>query len=48
MNREYTNKFLEHIEEGMLTADSVVLMALKYMSEDDVEDMWVSNGLDDE
>lgn len=47
MVREYTNKFLEYIEEGMISADNVVMMCLKYMSEDDVKDMWEYNGMDD-
>lgn len=47
MTREYTNKFLDYISEGILTADSVVNMCLSYMSEDDVKDMWETNCLDD-
>lgn len=47
MVREYTNKFLEYIDEGLLTSESVVNMCLKYMSEDEVKDMWESNCLDD-
>lgn len=43
MTREATNKVLEMIEEGALSADAVVLACLSYMSEDDVADMARSN-----
>jgi hypothetical protein len=39
MTREATNKVLELIEEGVLRAETVVMAALKYMSEDEVADM---------
>lgn len=49
MTRYATNKILAMIEDGTLSADSVALAALKYMSEDDVADMAHVNGfLDDE
>lgn len=50
MSREYTNKLLEMIEDGMLDKDNVILACVKYMSEDDVEDMMRCNEmlLDDE
>jgi cytoplasmic iron level regulating protein YaaA (DUF328/UPF0246 family) len=37
--RQYTNKLLEMIENGLLDKDQVILACVKYMSEDDVEDM---------
>jgi len=37
--REYTNKVLEAVEEGILDRDMVIMACLKYMSEKDVEDM---------
>lgn len=43
MTREYTNKILEAIEDGILDRDTVIMAALKYMSEDDVRDMAVAN-----
>jgi hypothetical protein len=39
MTREATNKILELIDEGVLQAETVVMAALKYMSEDEVADM---------
>lgn len=37
--RKATNKILEMIEEGVLDRDTVIMAALKYMSEDDVAEM---------
>ena len=37
--REYTNKVLKAVEEGLLDKDMVIMACLKYMSEKDVEDM---------
>ena len=37
--REYTNKVLEAVKEGILDRDMVIMACLKYMSEKDVEDM---------
>ena len=45
--REYTNKFYDLCENGILEYEDVVQMCLKYMSEDDVKDMWEHNDLDD-
>ena len=36
---------LELVDEGMVTAEDMLTMALKYMSTDDVEDMLDSNEL---
>ena len=39
MSREYTDKLLQAIEDGMLDRDGVIMACVKYMSEDDVADM---------
>ena len=39
------DKALELIEEGLVSADDMLIMALKYMSTDDVEDMLDCNEL---
>lgn len=39
MGRKMTNKVLEAIENGTLTAQIVAEACLKYMSEDEVADM---------
>ncbi len=44
MTRQYTNKLLELIEEGILDAETVLRSALCYMSESDVQDMAESEG----
>lgn len=43
MSRETTNKLLEMVDEGVLDARTLALACLKYMSEDDVEDMAKAN-----
>ena len=43
MSRQYTNKLLEMVEEGILDRDNVILACVKYMSEDDVKDMMECN-----
>lgn len=45
MSREFTNKLYDMVDDGLLSADSVVTMCLKYMSEDDVKDMMECNEL---
>ena len=45
MTREYTNKLLDAIEQGLLTPQAVVEMAVSYMSEDEVHDMMRVNDL---
>ena len=45
MSREQTNRLLEMIDEGLLDARQVVLMCVKYMSEDEVADMLDVNEL---
>ena len=39
------DKALELVENGMVTAEDMLTMALKYMSTDDVEDMLDTNEL---
>ena len=41
------DKALELVEEGLVSADDMLTMALKYMSTDDVEDMLDCNELSD-
>lgn len=43
--RKYTNRLLEMVEEGLLSADDVLTMAVSYMSESEVEDMCDANDL---
>ena len=43
MSREYTNKLLELVEDGLLDRDTVIMACVKYMSESDVQDMMESN-----
>lgn len=43
MTREYTNKLLEMIDDGLLDRDSVIMACVKYMSEDEVRDMMHCN-----
>lgn len=45
--REFTNRLIELVEEGILDPVGVVRMCVKYMSEDDVEDMCDCNELTD-
>ena len=42
-SREFSNKILEAVEEGMLDKDTVIMACLKYMSEDQVRDMAEAN-----
>ena len=44
-NQSPRDKLLEMIEEGSVSADNAVLMCVKYMSADDVEDMLDANQL---
>ena len=43
MSRETTNRLLEMVDEGVLDARTLALACLKYMSEDEVEDMAKAN-----
>jgi hypothetical protein len=46
--REATNKILEMVDDGLLNPRDVLLMALKWMSEDDVKAMAEANELFEE
>jgi hypothetical protein len=46
--RKYTNMLLEMIEDGLIDRDLVITACLKYMSEDDVQDMMEANEFIDE
>ena len=47
--RTQTNKLIDMMDEGLISAEAVAEMALAYMSEDDVADMMRANDiLDDE
>ena len=43
--REFTNRLLDAMEMGSISANQVAEMALGYMAEDDVKDMCLSNDL---
>jgi len=45
MPRQQTNYLLELIDSGLISAEDVVTMALKYMSEDEVADMMRINDI---
>lgn len=45
MTREYTSKLLDAIDQGLLSPQAVVEMAVSYMSEDEVHDMMRVNDL---
>lgn len=46
--REYTNKLLEMVEEGLLDKDMVIMACMKWMSEDDVKGMMEANEMIEE
>lgn len=48
MSRDYTNKLLEMVEEGLLNKDTVILAFCNYMPEADVKDMMESEGFIEE
>ncbi len=45
MPRKETNKLLEMIDEGLLDPKGVVIICVKYMSEEEVKDMMYVNDL---
>jgi len=45
MSREYTNKLLEAMEDGLIGPQQIAEMALGWLSEQDVEDMCRANDL---
>ena len=47
MVREYTNKIIEMVDEGLLDRDMLIRDLLNYMSESDVKDFYNSSGLDE-
>jgi Zn-finger domain-containing protein len=46
--REFTNKLINMMDEGILSAEAVAEMCLAYMSEDDVKGMCLANDIVDE
>lgn len=48
MTRFYTNMLLEMVEDNVLDRDHVIMACLKYMSEDQVQDMMEANEFIDE
>ena len=46
--RTQTNRLIDMMDEGIISAEAVAEMALAYMSEDDVADMMRSNDILDE
>lgn len=46
--REQTNKLIEMMDEGLISAEDVALMALSWLSEDEVADMMRANDILDE
>ena len=46
--RTQTNRLIEMMDEGLISAEAVAEMALAYMSEDEVADMMRSNDILDE
>jgi hypothetical protein len=43
--RTQTNKLIDMMDQGLISAEAVAEMALAYMSEDDVKDMCRANDL---
>ena len=46
--RTQTNKLIDMMDQGLISAEAVAEMALAYMSEDDVADMMLANDILDE
>jgi hypothetical protein len=46
--RQATNRLIDMMDEGLISAQAVAEMALAYMSEDDVADMMRCNDILDE
>lgn len=46
--RTQTNRLIDMMDEGLISAEAVAEMALAYMSEDDVADMMRANDILDE
>ena len=45
--REYTNKLLDMVDEGIVDKDILIRALVNYMSEDDVKDFVITNDYDD-
>jgi hypothetical protein len=43
--RTQTNKLIDMMDQGLISAEAVADMALAYMSEDDVADMMLANDI---
>lgn len=43
MSRKYTNMLLDMVEGGLLDRDTVIMACIKFMSEDEVQDMMEAN-----
>jgi hypothetical protein len=43
--RKQTNKLIDMMDEGLISAQAVADMCLAYMSEDDVADMMLANDI---
>jgi hypothetical protein len=43
--RTQTNKLIDMMDQGLISAEAVAEMALAYMSEDDVADMMLANDI---
>jgi hypothetical protein len=43
--RNESNRLLEMMDDGLLSAEDIVMMCVKYMTEDDVADMMDCNEL---
>ena len=43
--RKYTNKLIEFADEDVISWETIARSCLSYMSEDEVEDMAISEGL---
>jgi len=46
--RTQTNRLIDMMDQGLISAEAVADMALAYMSEDDVADMMLANDILDE
>lgn len=45
MSRKYTNKLIDMISNMEIESETVIMMCLKYMSEDEVKDMMEHNDI---
>ena len=47
MTREYTNKILNYVDQGLFNERQLILDLLLWMSEDDVKEYYLRNGYDE-